>query len=256
VRVSRLVRLAFVGVVLGAAGWALGSRPVQAWAPQAASPRTVWSGVYTEAQAARGKEDYEVSCAACHGPDLGGGDGPALVGDQFLRNWLEDDVNSLFRKIHDRMPGDGPGTLPETVSLDITAYIMQANEFPAGANELALDAAALSAIRIEEKTGPGPVPNFSLVKVVGCLAQDAASRWVVTRATEPVRARETAGSAPAAITAAPLGSQTFSLMDAAASGAEAHKGEKVEVKGLLMRGPAETVLNVTSLLATGSACPS
>jgi len=255
VNLRRGLRVVLAGVVLGAGGWAAGSFPVQGSAQQARSTRTVWNGVYTDGQAARGKAEYEISCTGCHGPELGGGDGPPLVGDEFLRNWLEDDLNSLFRKIHDRMPGDGPGTLPESVSLDITAYILQANAFPSGSNDLTLDAAALSAIRIEGKDGPGPVPNFSLVRVVGCLVQDAPARWIVTRATEPVRAREAAASGAAAILSAPLGTQTFSLMDVAASSPEAHNGEKVEVKGLLMRQAGGTVLNVTSLLATGSACP-
>ena len=47
----------------------------------------------------------------------------------------------------------------------------------------------------------------------------------------------------------------FRLMDAAASRPENHKGEKVEVKGLLMRQADATVLNVTSVQTSGSACP-
>src|SRR5262249_48808017 len=94
------------------------------------SSRSVWSGVYTDEQAARGKATYDLSCTACHGPTLGGVDGPPLVGNDFLRNWLEDDLNALLRKVHDRMPADAPGSLPENVSLDVIAYVLQANEFP------------------------------------------------------------------------------------------------------------------------------
>jgi S-disulfanyl-L-cysteine oxidoreductase SoxD len=223
---------------------------------QGTRARSVWSGVYTDEQAARGKAAYEGSCTGCHGPTLGGVDGPALAGSDFLRNWLEDDLNSLFRKVQDRMPGDAPGSLPENVSLDIVAFLLQANEFPSGAEELTPVGAALSAIRIESKDGPAPVPNFSLVRVVGCLTQDEKAQWIVTHGTEPVRARDGSPSGMAsAVLATALGSQTFRLMDAAASRPEDHKGEKVEVKGLLMRQADATVLNVTSLQSGGSACP-
>jgi hypothetical protein len=187
---------------------------------------------------------------------LGGVDGPPLAGSDFLRNWLEDDLNSLFRKVQDRMPGDAPGSLPENVSLDIIAFLLQANEFPSGAEELTPVGAVLSAIRIQSKDGPGPVPNFSLVRVVGCLTQDEKAQWIVTRGTEPVRARDGSPSGNAsAVLATSLGAQTFRLMDAAASRPENHKGEKVEVKGLLMRQADVTVLNVTSVQTGGSACP-
>ena len=225
-------------------------------AAQGAPTRSVWSGVYTDEQAARGKAAYDVSCTSCHGPMLGGVDGPPLAGSDFLRNWLEDDLNSLFRKVQDRMPGDAPGSLPENVSLDIIAFLLQANEFPSGAEELTPVGAALSAIRIQSKDGPGPVPNFSLVRVVGCLTQDEKAQWIVTHGTEPVRARDGSPSGNASLVAATsLGAQTFRLMDATASRPEDHKGEKVEVKGLLMRQADATVLNVTSVQTGGSACP-
>jgi len=222
--------------------------------PQMAT--SVWSGVYTNEQASRGKAAYEIYCTNCHGATLGGEDGPPLAGSGFLRNWLEDDLYSLFRRVHDRMPAEAPGSLPEKVSIDLIAYLLQANEFPSGARELTLNKESLSAIRIQGKNGPAPVPNFSLVRVVGCLAQDGKAQWIVRRGTEPVRARGDSSSGDTnALTTAPLGSQTFRLMDAAASQPDEHAGEKVEVTGLLMRQADGTVLNVTSLHATGSACP-
>jgi mono/diheme cytochrome c family protein len=221
----------------------------------AAAARTVWSGVYTEAQAARGKAVYDASCSSCHGAELGGLDGPALAGDDFLRNWLEDDLNSLYTKIHRRMPGDAPGSLSERETVDVMTYLLRMNEFPAGAEELTPDEQTLSAIRVENKSGSGPVPNFSLVRVVGCLSQRADKEWMLTRATDPVRTRDTTPDAPAASTT--LGSQTFQLMDVAASKPDSFTGQVVQVKGLLMRQPEGTRLNVTSLQASGatSSCP-
>ena len=229
-------------------------------AAQGAGParRTVWSGVYTEEQAARGKAVYEASCASCHGPELGGLDGPALAGNDFLRNWLEDDLNSLYDKVHRRMPGDAPGSLSERESVDVVSYLLRMNDFPAGAQELTPDERVLSAIRVENKSGPGPVPNFSLVRVVGCLSQRPDAQWVLTRGTDPARTRESAPDAPLAPGAAlALGTQTFQLMDLAASRPERFSGQVVQVKGLLMRQPEGTRLNVTSLQAAGptSSCP-
>ena len=42
---------------------------------QAQGRRTVWDKVYTEAQAAKGKTDFETSCSGCHGITLEGGRG-------------------------------------------------------------------------------------------------------------------------------------------------------------------------------------
>jgi mono/diheme cytochrome c family protein len=221
--------------------------------------KTVWSGVYTEGQAARGKGVYDASCSSCHGPELGGLDGPALAGSDFLRNWLEDDLNSLYLKIHRRMPADAPGSLSERETVDVLSYLLRANDFPAGTQELTPDERVLSAIRVENKGGPGPVPNFSLVRVVGCLSQRPDAQLVLTRGTDPARTRESAPDAPLAPGAATtaLGTQTFQLMDVAASRPENFKGQVVEVKGLLMRQPEGTRLNVTSLHASGLtfSCP-
>ena len=54
-----------------------------------ASPnQTVWSGVYSEAQAYRGEKVADTTCIGCHGAGLTGGDsGPKLVGEKFLANW-------------------------------------------------------------------------------------------------------------------------------------------------------------------------
>jgi quinoprotein glucose dehydrogenase len=235
-----------------------------AQAPNPASPGTsnasksVWSGVYTASQAARGKQAFDLTCSGCHGADLSGIDGPALVGEAFLRNWLEDNMESLVAKIQTRMPGDAPGSLTREEAADLASYILSANDMPPGAEELPSSSSALSAIQIVGKNGPGPVPNFALVLVVGCLAQKGGTDWVITHGTEPVRTRDS-GPEPAGraetLGAAPAGAQTFSLMDVGTFSPDAHDGHKVAVKGLLMREARGTRLNVTSLQAVGATCP-
>lgn len=44
-------------------------------------------GVYTEAQAVRGKEIYRTQCVACHGSRLDDGTAPPLAGPQFVHDW-------------------------------------------------------------------------------------------------------------------------------------------------------------------------
>jgi hypothetical protein len=63
--------------------------------------------------------------------------GPELWGDPFLTQWENKDVASLFTRIQTTMPEDAPGTLAEKEVLDIIAYVIQTNGFPAGDNELA-----------------------------------------------------------------------------------------------------------------------
>ena len=248
----------FAAMVFAAAMACLPAAFANLSAQSGTSTRTVWDGVYTVAQAARGEAEFELYCVECHGPGLEGLYGPALVGPLFLRNWLEDNVNSLFARIHTTMPAEAPGSLSAQTSADITSYLLQANDFPPGSEEeLTPDPAILSVIQIQGKDRPGSVPNFSLVLVVGCLEQRSDGEWMVVNATEPVRARESVPDSSAAgpdASARPLGALTFYLMDAAYAQPEPLKGGTVEVRGLLIREPGEPRLNVTSIQSLGSSC--
>jgi len=46
------------------------------------TPR-IWQGVFTAAQADRGKAVFNTTCLRCHGEDLAGNTAPALKGDRF-----------------------------------------------------------------------------------------------------------------------------------------------------------------------------
>ncbi len=55
---------------------------------RAQTSRTAQDGVYTAAQAARGKALYFDNCVACHGDQLQGGeDSPPLAGVAFTHRW-------------------------------------------------------------------------------------------------------------------------------------------------------------------------
>jgi mono/diheme cytochrome c family protein len=141
--------LSFVAVALTAVAAGM--------AEQGAPTRpSVWDGVYTDAQAKRGRESYEYSCATCHGPDLEGDSGrdvPALYGEDFIAEWSKHTVKDLFDLTMKSMPKDSPGSLRAETYADIVAYLLQSNEFPSGGQELTADATVLERIRID-KTPP------------------------------------------------------------------------------------------------------
>ena len=95
---------------------------------------TIGDKVFSADQAKRGRASYDGKCASCHD---GGTMGPELWGDPFLTQWENKDVASFFNRIQTTMPEDAPGTLPEKEVLDIIAYVIQTNGFPAGDKELA-----------------------------------------------------------------------------------------------------------------------
>jgi len=112
----------------------------------------IWSGVYSSAQAERGATVYTEACIACHGQDLGGNsNSPGLVGMGFMFLWEGRTLGSFFEKIKAEMPTDRPGQLPEQHYLDVVAYILEKNGFPAGNEELPADLDFLNALSIVPK---------------------------------------------------------------------------------------------------------
>jgi cytochrome c len=117
-----------------------------------AAPRSVWEGVFSAEQAARGKALYAARCTSCHGAGLEGADAaPSLAGARFIDNWQGQSAADLAMRIRTTMPLDDPGTLGVAASVDITAYLLEANQFPAGAAELPRTSLSLQQIRIESK---------------------------------------------------------------------------------------------------------
>src|SRR5260221_9894048 len=71
-------------------------------AQQPAPDRKIWDGVYTAAQAARGKPRFEASCSRCHNIELVGSErGPALKGNALWNKYENDSLASLFTLIRD-----------------------------------------------------------------------------------------------------------------------------------------------------------
>jgi cytochrome c len=109
--------------------------------------RSQWDGVFTNAQAGRGRVAYEQHCANCHGSDLGGlpqevryagqlSRTPSLVGDAFVSKWEGLTLGDLHERIQISMPQERPGSLPAQTIADILAFMLQEEHCPAGATEL------------------------------------------------------------------------------------------------------------------------
>ena len=108
---------------------------------------TVRDKVYSQEQSKRGRASYDGKCASCHD---GGTMGPELWGAPFLTQWENKEVASFYNRIQTTMPEDAPGTLSESEVLDIIAYVIQTNGFPAGDKELE-SAKALATIKFVKK---------------------------------------------------------------------------------------------------------
>jgi alcohol dehydrogenase (cytochrome c) len=125
---------------------AIAPRPVAAQPPSL----TTWSGVYSLAQADRGREVYAATCSQCHGPDMTGIDSaPPLTGGRFAANWNGVALADMLERIRVSMPQNDPGTLSRAQIADVTAYVLQQNGFPPGESELPRQAAVLKTIAYE-----------------------------------------------------------------------------------------------------------
>lgn len=99
--------------------------------------KTVWDGVYTEAQAVRGEAAYAQKCGQCHGGQLNGtGEAPALVGGEFISHYNELSLGDLYDRVRTTMPMDNPQSLGREEYADILAFLLKANSFPAGETDL------------------------------------------------------------------------------------------------------------------------
>ena len=95
------------------------------------------NGLYSRDQADRGKVLYNQSCRSCHTETLKGGDQiPSLVGETFMSHWQGRIVKDLFDRVRTTMPQTNPGSLSDRDYIDIISYLLAANDFPSGKQEL------------------------------------------------------------------------------------------------------------------------
>ena len=219
--------------------------------------RTSLDGVFTAAQAERGSDAYAANCSTCHAKDLVGQAGPPLKGELFMDNWREDSVKTLFGYISTRMPQRAAGKLGQQTYLDIVAFILSTNMLPSGSTELTAE--SIGDIRLVGKDGPQPIPKFSLISLVGCLAKGE-TEWKLQNASEPVRAHDEKPRVQEteASMSKPLGQGEYRLVYVddlrPAFAPEKHIGHKLHAQGYLLVNEKGIGLSVTWLEAVGSSC--
>ncbi|HYE85416.1 MAG TPA: cytochrome c [Vicinamibacterales bacterium] len=141
-----MMRSLLLAAALLPAAVVLAGRPTFASATDAvqAPTKTTNSGVYTAAQAERGKKVFSEKCTTCHEPSR-------FSGDAFTESWNGKALKEIWDVASGTMPEDNPGSLKQTEYADIIAYFLHLNEYPTGDAELAAGAAPMAAIKVEKK---------------------------------------------------------------------------------------------------------
>ena len=212
-----------------------------------AKPKTVWDGVYTEAQATRATGIFGASCAGCHTltPD---GNRP-LSGETFWQSNTQKSVAELLGYVSKNMPNGNGGSLSPESYNDLVALILKSNGFPAGQTELT--PASIAGVQIISKDGPGELPANTLVRVVGCLAKSG-NEWTLTSATAPVRTDKTAATPEDATVA--LGTRTIALKFVLTK-LDAMVGKRMSVSGMLIGAGGADGINVAVVNRVADTCP-
>jgi hypothetical protein len=211
----------------------------------------IWDGVFTNAQAERGRLAYREHCANCHGADLQGAEYKALQGDRFWTDYQEAPLDYLLGQISRNMPhsedGSLKGTLGASTYADIVAFMLDANGFPSGASELT--EASSAGVPIVRKEGPGELPAGSFAHVVGCLAPRGPDRnWRLVKGSRPVRVL---GNRPVDAKAQ-LGDREYILMYVLTS-LDKYAGYRMSVRASLMEG-GNGALNVRTVEPVSATC--
>ena len=116
-----------------------------------AQGKTTNDAVFTDEQATRGEDAYQQECAQCHLDDLlGDGIAPALIGAPFSFRWSELSVADMLVAIRTTMPQGAPASLSPQAYVDIVAYMLKVNDYPAGDVELPTAEAELETIIIAD----------------------------------------------------------------------------------------------------------
>jgi len=98
--------------------------------------------------------------------------------------------------------------------------------------------------------------TLDIVEVVGCLEQSSSKTWILTNANDP-RVSETQATSAVELKAAaarPLGNQQNQLVGVSVFGPSSRTGQKVAVKGVLIKEANERRLNITSLQTVDATC--
>jgi mono/diheme cytochrome c family protein len=105
----------------------------------------------------------------------------------------------------------------------------------------------------EEQRGQNAL---DIAEVVGCLEPGPSPTWTLASASDPLtfKIQATSSVALKAAAAKPLGNRRYQLLGVGVFDPSSHKGQKVAVKGVLIKDAGESRLNVTSLQMVAARC--
>ena len=135
---SWLVSVAAAGFLVATVG-VIGSSPGQS-SPSIEPFPTVWSGVYSKAEAERGRQAFRKLCGRCHGADMKGGlTAPSLVGDKFFDRWSDLRLGDVVAYIQAAMPREHEFYVPADSARAIISLMLQESGVPAGHQPMSKD---------------------------------------------------------------------------------------------------------------------
>ncbi len=102
------------------------------------------NGVYSAAQAQRGRETFTEVCRECHASS-------EFRGRDFEFTWRRRTAWDLYRELRRTMPEDFPGALAPQTYVDVIAYVLEINDYAPGGVELVPDEESLRRVPL----GPG-----------------------------------------------------------------------------------------------------
>lgn len=103
---------------------------------ETSAPPPARTPIFSQGQADRGRATFRAVCAECHYSS-------EFRGTHFQFSWRRRTVADFFEQVSSTMPEDAPGGLEPDEYLDVVAYVLELNGFPAGEAELPLDLAVL-----------------------------------------------------------------------------------------------------------------
>lgn len=107
-----------------------------------ANPRTTNDAVYSKDQARTGQALYETNCLTCH---------DKKYFRPVFKAWDGQTLGVFYTVMSASMPESNPGSLPLDDYVDILAYILRLNRYPAGDAALSNENGELNEITIAQR---------------------------------------------------------------------------------------------------------
>jgi mono/diheme cytochrome c family protein len=106
---------------------------------------------FTADQVTRGSDIYADRCVQCHGDTLDNGEfgGAPLNGSYFSKHWGGGSAAALIGFMKAKMPPDRPGSLTDQSYAALAAFLLDANGYPKGDQELPPDTPSQQAMSLK-----------------------------------------------------------------------------------------------------------